>query len=233
MPALQQQDVAELAAAARDLRGNMLTGSIPDTWLVPGAMPQLQNMYLDNNLLSGTLSADWAREGNLANVNILCVPVLSTVEPGGASQKSILDRGSEREGGREGGRSERGPDFDACPCSGLMCDMMAFTSAASAAGTAECMVRAVPCTSLHCVTKCTAQAYFPRSDTAIAACISHGAPAEHGGDVAPAQQVTACSRTGRRSPMAAAALSPSPLTSEESLAARPGGAELSPAAAGP
>ena len=44
------------------MRQNLLSGTIPSTWLVPGAMPQLQNMYLDSNMLSGTLSSDWAQE---------------------------------------------------------------------------------------------------------------------------------------------------------------------------
>ena len=85
----------------RDLRYNMLTGPIPDTWLVPGAMPMLQAMLLRwcadcvhvcmrepaglraeqqhaccraGNMLTGTLSQAWALQHNLPNINILCGP---------------------------------------------------------------------------------------------------------------------------------------------------------------
>eukprot|EP00884_Botryococcus_braunii_P017056 jgi/Botrbrau1/4033/Bobra.0016s0040.3 len=53
-----------------NLIGNKLTGSLPVTWGV-GALPNVEKLYLTDNLLTGIFPAQWANRGTFRNLDTL------------------------------------------------------------------------------------------------------------------------------------------------------------------
>ncbi len=49
----------------------LCTGSIPDTWLQPGALPALSNLLLSYNALTGSLPETWGSNGSFQSMVLL------------------------------------------------------------------------------------------------------------------------------------------------------------------
>ena len=49
----------------------LYTGSIPDTWLHPGALPALSNLILSYNALTGSLPETWGSNGSFQSMVFL------------------------------------------------------------------------------------------------------------------------------------------------------------------